>query len=350
MTKNHILVVGLFLAVGAIVAWWLLRPDPVVAPSIAQTEPVSEQKSSPTAENGAPQPLFKTPPSPEVLQKIVEEGRRGQIAQMKEIAAAYNTPINFWGKVVDEKGNPVPGALAKMGAADQPLKTGTEYRRITDANGLFSVTGAKGLSLSVDVSKAGYYRTDRSRGQVSYFYPSGNKVPLPTQNSPTVFELRKMGETVPLVKIENFVKVLRNGTPTEISLETGRPAAVGQGDLKVEAWTNDQTKDAQGHYDWKCRISVPGGGLIERKDKFAFEAPSDGYQPFDEIVMPQTAERWNPQASRQYFVKLSDNHYARIEFEMVAGGDHFFSITSYLNPTPGSQNLEYDPAKKVPVP
>jgi len=347
MTKNHILVVGLFLAVGAIVAWWLLRPDPVVAPSIAQTEPVSEQKSSPTAENGAPQPLFKTPPSPEVLQKIVEEGRRGQIAQMKEIAAAYNTPINFWGKVVDEKGNPVPGALAKMGAADQPLKTGTEYERITDANGLFSVTGAKGLSLSVDVSKAGYYRTDRSRGQVSYFYPSGNKVPLPTQNSPTVFELRKMGETVPLVHVtELSLRIPKNGSSVEVNLETG--LTIGQGDLKVQCWTNDQAKDAQGHYDWKCLLTVPGGGLVERKDQFAFEAPLEGYQ--ESVELTPSPEKWTSYVERQYFVKLSDNRYARINFDMRTGGEHFFVIESYFNPTPGSRNLEFDPAKKIPVP
>jgi hypothetical protein len=350
MTKNHILVVSLLLAVGVIAAWWYLRPDPVVAPSVAQTEPVLECKSSPIPENEAPQPLLKETPSPEVLQQKIEEGRRGQIAQMKEYSAAFNTPINFWGKVVDEKGNPVPGALAKMGAADQPLKTGTQYERTTDANGLFSVTGAKGLSLSVNVSKAGYYQTDRSRGHISYFYPSGNKVPLPTQNNPAVFEIRKMGDAVPLVVKGISKPISKAGTPIGINLESGKLVSDGQEDLKIQCWTNDQTKNAEGQYDWKCRISVPGGGLIERKDNFAFEAPADGYQPSDEIVMSQTAEKWNPQASRQYFVKLSDNLYARIEFEMVAGGDHFFSIKSYLNPTPGSRNLEYDPAKKVPVP
>jgi hypothetical protein len=112
-------------------------------------------------------------------------------------------------------------------------------------------------------------------------------------------------------------------------------------------WTKEEAKNAQGRYEWKCRISVPGGGLIERKEQFDFEAPMEGYRAADEIVMPQAMEGWQKQARRDYFLKLVDNRYARISFTMRAGGDHFFTINSYLNPTPGSRNLEYDPSKAV---
>ena len=62
-------------------------------------------------------------------------------------------------------------------------------------------------------------------------------------------------------------------------------------------WTADQAKDAKQHYEWRCRISVPKGGLVERKDQFDFEAPVDGYKPSDEIVMLQAAEKWQPNAA-----------------------------------------------------
>ena len=312
-----------------------------------------QQHSSPLIPNlsGNPQPtpLFTTHSSEEILKQKLAEGEGAQQKQQAELLELFNTPINFWGKVVDEKGNPIPNATVELGTADRPWETGSSYERTTDSNGLFAITGVKGLSISVDVSKGGYYKTSHSRGQFSYAQPSGNKGPLPMPDNPIVFELRKMGQVESLVQVDGFVKVPRNGAPIEITLETGHTVAAGLGDLRVEAWTNDQVKNPRGHYDWRCRISVPNGGLTERKEEFDFEAPADGYRPSDEINMPQTAERWSPQVSREYFVKLADGRYARIRFEMVAGGDNFFSISSYLNPKPGSRNLESDPNDPIAV-
>jgi hypothetical protein len=101
------------------------------------------------------------------------------------------------------------------------------------------------------------------------------------------------------------------------------------------------------HYNWHCRISVPQGGLVERKGQFDFQAPADGYKPSDDIVMLQTAEKWQPQAKRTYFIQLPGGKYGRLTFYMIAQGDQFFEIESYLNPTPGSRNLEFDPNKAV---
>jgi hypothetical protein len=344
MTKNRFILIGLVVAIGVLAGWWLLRPRPVIVQPVAQVESGSDQKPSQKQETTAPQPLHNESASSEVMQQKIEEGRRGQIAQMMEYAAAFNTPINFWGKVVDEKGAPISGALAKMGAADQPLKTGTQYKRVTDANGLFAVTDAKGLSISVNVSKEGYYQTDRSRGQLSYHYPSGNKMALPTPNDPAVFVLRKMGETESLIyRPERAVRLPKNGNPVEINLETG--STIGKGDLKVQCWTNDQSKNERGEYDWKCVLTVPRGGLVERTDAFAFVAPEDGYQ--ESIELLPSSEKWSAHVERQFFLKLSDSRYARIIFDMRTGSEHFFVIESYFNPTPGSRNLEFDPAKAI---
>jgi hypothetical protein len=136
-------------------------------------------------------------------------------------------------------------------------------------------------------------------------------------------------------------------------LTTGKVVPSGQGDLKIEAWTNDQGHQPNSNtpYDWRCRISILGGGLILRQGEFNFEASEGNYAPSDEINMPASAgAQWRSQVSRQYFVQLSGNRYARLEFEMTAGGDHFFGIKSYLNPTPGDRNLEFDPAKAITPP
>jgi hypothetical protein len=65
------------------------------------------------------------------------------------------------------------------------------------------------------------------------------------------------------------------------------------------------------------------------------------------LNMSANARPWNDSQSRAYFLTLANGTYARIDFTMAAGGDHFFSITSYLNPKPGHRNLEYDPAKQI---
>ena len=63
--------------------------------------------------------------------------------------------------------------------------------------------------------------------------------------------------------------------------------------------------------------------------------------------MPATREAdWSSRAHRAYFLKLANGNYARVSFEMVAGGDHFFQLESFLNPS-GSRNLEFDPAKAI---
>jgi hypothetical protein len=340
MTRRTIILL-LAVALLAALAFWLIsspNPSTPVTP-LPKVETKQEEQPRPTDQNGLPQPIFKETPSEEVLQQKIEEGRQGQIAQIKDFAAAFDTSINFWGKVVDEKGDPVPGALVKMGTADKPFQTGTRHERTTDASGLFSVLGAKGLSISVTVSKDGFYQTPRSRGQVSYAHPSGNKEPLPTSNTPAVFELRKMGEIVPLVRVEQSARIPKDGTPATVDLMTGRFSP--SGNFRMEAWT--EAPEGGQKFTWRCRVTVPGGGLVERKGQFDFEAPEDGYEESVELGMSRDAKQWASQQQRDYFVKLPDGRFARINFRMIAGGNHYFVMESFLNPTPGSRNLEYDP-------
>jgi hypothetical protein len=86
--------------------------------------------------------------------------------------------------------------------------------------------------------------------------------------------------------------------------------------------------------------------VVERTGKFDFEAPISGYQSIVEFSMSKDAERWKNDFEAEYFVKLANGHYARMEFRITTGGDHFASIDVYYNPS-GSRNLEYDPKKRL---
>jgi hypothetical protein len=293
----------------------------------------------PSATSAAP-----TGPSPSVEASISRPASQIEAEREKQIwNLGLVTPIQFYGKVVDEAGNGVSDAEVQISFNDHLGAGNSKSQAFTDANGLFSASG-HGLGLAVSVSKEGYYHLPQSNGSFGYAKGAGGQTPHSNPNDPALFVLRKMRNPVSLIHIaDKDTKLPKNGAPIELSLTTGKLAPTGQGDIEVEAWIIDGDSNANSNrpYDWRCRISVPGGGLIQRTGQFDFEAPETGYQPADEIEMPATlGAAWRSQASRDYFVKLASGQFARVEFTMTAGGQHFFTITSYLNPTVGDRNLE----------
>lgn len=268
------------------------------------------------------------------------------------LLAAYATPITFYGKVVDEVGNPVPAAKIKLGAADNPAGDGSYHYQTSDRAGRFELHGARGLGVAVWVSKEGYYTTEAARGR-NFVYGGvrGANDPVnPTPDNPAIFVLKKMGEAAPLVYVaRKSLKMPKDGTPVEIDLSTGRVAAAGTGHLRVEVWTANQGMDSNKSepYEWEVRVSVPGGGLVERVGEYTFEAPETGYAPAFETGMQKNAERWRDGFQKEFFAKLGNGQFARFYLRLLTSGDHFVALESYLNPTPGSRNLEFDPAKAI---
>lgn len=279
------------------------------------------------------------------------------------LAEAVSKPMRLHGVVVDQAGTPISGATVNYSVSNRLTGMGIENSRgatVSDSEGRF-VINERGMGINVRVSKEGYYQIlgDDPRASVRGFYngdrPGKSDELIPPPSTPAVFVLRKMGDPVPLVQLtRRSVMVAKDGTPTEISLVTGERTPAGTGDLRVEAWTNDQDRTAKGRYDWRCRVSVPGGGLIEATGDFAFEAPEDGYVESVELGEKAEQSRWLGDAERQFFLRLADGRHARIKFRMIAAGEHFFLIESALNPEPGSRNLEAlpmaNPVLRTPSP
>ena len=261
----------------------------------------------------------------------------------------WKQPINFFGKVVDENGQPVADAVVKFIWNDISTNGSSESQTVSESSGLFSLRDKRGKCLDVYVSKDEYYGFSTSHQFFEYARPYNGRI-IPDPAKPYVFQLRKKGSTEPLIRINKSSLISKDGTPTEVDLKTENKALAGANVIKIECWTKDGEKNQLHNnylYDWKCRVSVPAGGLIQSTNEFPFEAPLAGYQSADEINMPASlGSAWNNQVIRNYFVKFNDGHYAYIEIAMVAAGDHFFQLTSLLNPS-GSRNLEYDSAKRI---
>lgn len=264
----------------------------------------------------------------------------------------WRTPIKFYGKVVDERGAPVPNATVELSCNDLSFSGTSNYRRSSESNGLFSISNIRGKLLVVNVAKKGFYT---SKADNDAFYYAGQNVNFtPNAAKPELFHLRRIGPTEPLIHIQSPLGGGRaytidpNGLPLELSLTSGGAVAQGQGDLRVECWTKHSTGNWR--FDWRCRITLVRGGLQRYTEEFPFQAPLEGYAAFDEINMPLSlGEGWGSSAKISYFLHLANGNYGRMNFEIIPSGDHFLLLDSYVNPS-GSRNLEFDPNKIVPMP
>ena len=335
MNRGNMLTVGLLVLVAAVSLWWRLEsPSRRLYPQ-AETPPAVE--SSPSAASVVPE---QTPQTVDTV-----EGRQNEA--VAKVEAIFATPIIFYGKVVDQNGHPISHARAEFDVIDKFFESGSKYQRESDANGLFTISGIKGSVLTVVVAKEGYYYIHgKSNGSFGYgMGPDTTRKEPPTKDDPAVFVLQKMGSAETLIRRGGGqIDISRTGQPLGIDLLTGR---AGGGDLEIQTWIGDSSKQ---RFDWLYRLSVPGGGLVERKGQFDFEAPESGYQPAIEVKMPASGEQWSKRPKKEYFAKLADGRYARFSIRFYAGNRNFVVFESYLNPKAGSRNLEFDSKEAINSP
>lgn len=333
--KRYFLFVGVAISIAGL--WFVTRSYHTSPNAQHPTANLTKNWPTPTATASN---VLATPAA-----KPADQRRTVQLVQ-----TIYASPIEIYGRVQDQFGNPVSAAKVEYSVLDRFWEPGTKYTGVSDNNGLFSLTDVKGAAVSVAIWKNGYAGiAEKSNGSFSFGVPfdAQRDRPTPTKDKPAIFVLRKKVEADPLIVANRDIRIPKDGTPVELDLRTAKATTVGHGDLKIECWTSDNVRDTQGHYEWRARISVPGGGLSRRTEpELALTAPESGYEPRVEIAMPQNAERWRRDCDGQYWVKLGNGTFARMRLRITTAGDHFASITSYLNPS-GSRNLEYDEAKVI---
>ena len=258
------------------------------------------------------------------------------------MAAILQTPFQFYGIVLDQDGKPVVGAQVEAAVLNNFKEGGTPVSATSDAAGKFSIQ-SHGASLHVNVAKSGYYQVDRggirkpSSQGFDFGVDQGRGVHRSDPESPDVFNLRKAGNPVPLERLAATSKVTRDGSPVAVRLSKTSNVA-----LQIRCWTVEDGKTPTDPYNWRCEMIVEGGSMQEVADEDSFSAPEGGYAPSAVIDMPKSLgdKDWHSRATRNYWLRFPDNTFARIEFRMIAGGDHFADIGGYRNPSANIRNLE----------
>lgn len=333
--KRSALIIGLVLSILGVLLFTMSKHWS----RVRRLQPTAASETP--SENTSVTPNFQTNQLPDSSpQKRLDRKQAVELVQ-----SIYSAPIAFYGRTQDEHGNPIPNANIEFSVLDKFWNPGTKYGATSDDNGLFSLTGANGAAVSVAVWKQGYAGiTGKSNGAFSYGMPfdAQRDRPTPTKEHPAIFVLRKKAEADPLFVVRRDISIPKDGSPVDVNLRTGKPVAIGQGDIRIECWTADNVRDASGHYEWKARIIAPGGGLAQqRSTELEVTAPETGYESMIEVAMPQASPDWRCDHDAHYWVRLRDQTYARMRLRITTAGDHFVSISSYLNPS-GSRNLEFD--------
>lgn len=263
--------------------------------------------------------------------------------------ADWRTPIVFYGKVVDENNRPVSGADVKIIVSDTSEDGTTHYNLLSAEDGTFVLRDITGRGLSVYVSKDGYYTLKDVRRNFEYAGEGRGNNYHPIASRHEIFRLKKRGETAALTQFERDVAIPKDGTPTYISLYSGKAVPEHIGHLEVRIWNLADNAARGKKYDWRCEISLPGGGLLETKEEFAFEAPHTGYDGDSVFDMSKDMERgWTRDVSRSYYVRLRDGNFGLLHFRVIAGKTNFVSLKAFVNPD-GERNLEFDRYKAVKI-
>ena len=242
-----------------------------------------------------------------------------------------NSPIDFYGQVIDQQGNPIGGVTIKvyvrhweltMDAMSRPIR----MTKVTDANGRFDIHGPTGDGIDIElIEKA---RFDLEPSQRS-FGPSGGRTEIPI-----MFRMWSANTHERLIVGEKSFHIIPDGRMNFLNLTNGTIAASGEGDFKI--WVRRPAEISSGQrYEWSCGIEGNTGGLLLEVDANAamYTAPAEGYEP-SFIFEQKVGSGWGDSTGRKrFYVRLKNGKmYGRLCIELFA---------YYNDRTPGLVRVDY---------
>ncbi|HEY5505270.1 MAG TPA: hypothetical protein VIK28_08940, partial [Sedimentisphaerales bacterium] len=173
MRKSILMICGLVLAV---CLWLLLHrraetPINPGAPTIATAATNQNPEALPKAAVTTPIPIAQAPTA-----SVPNTPRtNAPPAILPTVTELLQKPIDFYGKVIDENSNPISEANIGFRWDDLTANDWTRTATTTsDTEGLFSLHGKRGATLTVSVSKTGYYTSSKDADSFYFAFPPNN--------------------------------------------------------------------------------------------------------------------------------------------------------------------------------
>lgn len=345
-------------ALAVAVGWWLSSPKAPLAPV------VTLQRPGPTVQPTTPQAL----PEPDDLPKIIQPYARTpmlnladprwkeyEAKQKLDPSSEWRTPIEFFGKVVDENNQPVTGASIEFAWTGTPEKYGGDgvgkRTLLSDSNGMFSLTGVEGKGMTVHVSKEGYYRRSKPNGWFEYAGFWDPTFIEPDHSKPVIFHLVKRPVAEPTYRIGSRIFLEPPALETHLDLLSPIVQSAAPADLHVRI-TRPPGASYEKPFDWSVTIEgLNGAEVVETTDEFMLQSPAEGYHP--KLVRDYKNPTGNTRQKVRFYVRSkARKFYAAVDLEMAAyrriNGSEPASIviSATVNPN-NSPNVEYDPEMNI---
>jgi hypothetical protein len=251
------------------------------------------------------------------------------------------TPIEFYGKAMDQYGNPVPSATVKL-----YWGKGTNLMMQTQQDGSFILSGATGAGLDVRLYKDGYDEGLQSYGSFDYINFFEVKFHLPNPTNPVIFRLQKLENPEPMYVSSTSLKLDVTNTVVWVDVCTGEKGATG--DIGFSIVRDEFPGKQETGYTLNV-LTQPGGGVVITNEEFMFHAPESGYSPQKTIPHRPSGPNdhsFQPSMEFKLYLKTADAKYAAIKVEV---GQYqrpaaYVDLVMCFNPS-GSRNLELGPVR-----
>ncbi|MFA5262617.1 MAG: carboxypeptidase-like regulatory domain-containing protein [Opitutaceae bacterium] len=343
MKNRHWIILTLLLLLLTLVFFWWRSRQP--KSSEPQTTPPSSSPTLKPKEQAAPAPATT----------VVTPAKREQMGNL--LGGLNHKNIEFYGKVVDQAGMPLPdvavyaSVLYNTGLTSGMAKCETK----SDTRGFFSISGMKGRTLGLSLVKPGY-EYDGEKGPFHFTELVSEKDRyMPDLKNPVILTMWKLQGAEPMVQFSDLDwRLSVDGPALRIDLATGKRVSTG-GDVVIEVNhpLAEPGKWLQ-RYPWSATVAAPEGGLTESTSRQMYQAPESGYTKAFTYQETGKEEAYMGQFDKQFYVKTRNGTYARLKLHLSTqtnpGYPSYIVATWWLNPKPGSRNLEFDPAKLAPAP
>jgi hypothetical protein len=270
--------------------------------------------------------------------------------RMQEILSTYNNvPIDFYGKLEDQFGNPVAGAVIKGSIrVISGTRQGTDWPTTTsDVNGLFAFHGT-GQDIGMMPSKKGYALASlNSGGNYSLLAPDAERM-HPDSNNPVVIKMWKLQGAEPLVVINQHYKLHYTDAPIDFDLLAGKIVPNG-GDIQLTVNRDAGIISGRNQLDWSVQVEAVNGGLMDSggQESVTYAAPESGYQQNMTFNFSTNApNKWFEEFNQGFFLMSRNGQvYAKLglSFRINQAPEDFMYVTfGGVANTNSSRNWEGD--------
>ena len=338
---------------------WLVRKKPTETPLTASTEPDVSLPQSANPHPPVTAPAHTVTNAAAANTATAPTSQRPALGSKWEkglgILSTYNdVPIDFYGKLEDQFGNPVPGAEIKGSImVNNGQREGTDHPSTTsDANGLFEFHG-RGENIGVMPHKAGYTIAST---ETLFKYSHMEDHPFVSQaNAPTVIKMWKLQGAEPLVLINQNYKIPYMAAPITFDLLTGQIVPSG-GDIILTVSRSPGVLSGRSCLDWSVQVNAVAGGLMnsDGQEAVTYAAPVNGYEPSTNFIFSTNAPyKWFGAFNQGFFLMSRNGQvYSKVNLSFRINTDPnglmYITFGGVANAN-GSRNWEGDPNTMVTI-